>query len=300
MKSKLLFIFILLIAATAQGAAVKSTQKLFLGETEVKINVYENAGAQITFFAPHYNELISVKLAKEAVEKYGGRVVEIESLDERGRPSRYLKFRFGGKAYTIDPNRIYTENGRTCGAATEIEAVVKIFADNLLRILLAPDGKNLRAGERFLVAVHNNTDVDAKAVDKKSGDLTAVAFVNISKSESLAEGAYKDQAEGVYLSNTEEDVDNFVFLSTPALVGYFAEKGFNIVVQKSVPRLQSKKCSVDDGSLSIFAARENIPYINLEADGVNGRMRQKQMLEAVYGLLQTEIPVKSEAIAIKK
>lgn len=300
MKSTLLFIFILLITAMAQGAAVKRTQKLFLGETEVKINVYENAGAQITFFAPHYNEQIAVKLAKEAVERYGGRVVEIESSDEKGKPSRYLKFKFGGKSYTIDPNRIYTENGRNCGAATEIEAVVKIFADDLLRMLLAPDGRSLKEGERFLVAVHNNSDVDAKAVDKKSGDLTAVAFINISMSESLADGAYKDQAEGVYLSNTEEDVDNFIFLSTPAYVGYFAEKGFNIVVQKSVVRLQSKKCTVDDGSLSIFAARESIPYINLEADGVNGRVRQRQMLEAVYELLQTEIPVKSEAIAVRK
>lgn len=300
MKSTLLFILILLIAATAQGAAVKSMQKLFLGETEVKINIYENSGAQVTFFAPHYNEQIAVKLAREAVEKYGGRVVEIESLDEKGKPSRYLKFRFGGKTYTIDPNRIYTENGRTCGAASEIETVVKIFSDNLLRILLASDGKSLREGERFLVAVHNNTDIDAKAEDKKSGNLTAVAFVKASNSESLADGAYKDQAEGVYLSNTEEDVDNFIFLSTPAYVSYFAEKGFNIVVQKSVPRLQSKKCGVDDGSLSIFAARENIPYINLEADGINGRIRQRQMLEAVYGLLQTEMPVKSETIAIRK
>lgn len=40
-----------------------------------------------------------------------------------------------------------------------------------------------------------------------------------------------------------------------------------------------------DGSLLIYAARENIPCINLEADGAAGIFRQRQMLEAIYALL---------------
>lgn len=276
---------ILFAAIFAEAATVKSTRKLLLGETEIKINIYENPSRRITFFAPHYNEQTAVRAAREAIETHGGRFVEIESTDEKGKPSRYLKFQFGGKNYSIDPNRIYTENGRVCNFPTEIEATVKNFADNLLQIILASDGKTLRENERFIVAVHNNADIDAKEKAAQNGDLTAAAYIRSSNSERLANGAYQDQAAGVYLSNTEDDTDNFVFLSTPNLINHFAERGFNIVIQKSLSRLQTKQCSVDDGSLSVFAARENISYINLEADLNNGFFRQKQMLEAVFALL---------------
>lgn len=284
---RLLNIFIVIISAAifAEAAIVKSTRKLLLGETEIKINIYENPVRQITFFAPHYNEQTGVRAAREAVEMHGGRFVEIESTDEKGRPSRYLKFQFGGKNYSIDPNRIYTENGRACNFPAETEASVKNFADNLLQIILAPDGKTLRENERFIVAVHNNADIDAKEKSAQNGDLTAAAFIRSSNSERLANGAFQDQAAGVYLSNAEDDTDNFVYLSTPLLINHFAEKGFNVVIQKSPARLQTKQCSVDDGSLSVFAARENIPYINLEADLSSGFIRQKQMLEAVFALL---------------
>lgn len=284
-KSAQVCLVILLAAIFAGAATVKSTRKLSLGETEIKINIYENPMRRITFFAPHYNEQTAVRAARETVEASGGRFVEIESTDEKGKPSRYLKFQFGGKNYAIDPNRIYTENGRACNFAPEIEATVKNFAENLLQIIFSPDGKTLRENERFIVAVHNNADIDAKEKSAQNGDLTAAAYIRSSNSERIANGAYQDQAAGVYLSNTEDDTDNFVFLSTPVFINHFAEKGFNVVVQKSLSKLQTKQCSVDDGSLSVFAARENIPYINLEADLNNGFFRQKQMLEAVFALL---------------
>ena len=256
-----------------------------LGETEIRVNVYENAVARITFFAPHHNEQTAVKLAREIVDAKGGRLVEIESFDERGRPSRYLKFRFGGKIYTVDPNRIYTENGRRCNAASEANQAVKAFAEQILKILLAPDGKSLREGENFLVAVHNNADVSAKNAASQSKDLTADAFLKARSANNFQHGAFQQQAEGVFLSNTEDDEDNFVFLSTPFYIGHFARSGFNVVVQKAAARLQSKQCTVDDGSLSVYAAQNDFQYICLEADGANGQARQRQMFEAVYALV---------------
>lgn len=276
-----LIVMMFLTAATANAAVKKTVHDLTLGETKIRVNVYENEGAAVTFFAPHHNEQTGLGLAKEFVEKRGGRLVEVESIDAAGKPSRYLKFTYGGKTYQVDPNRIYTENGRSCALSTEIAPVVKIFADELLRLVLAEDGTTLRPGERYLVAVHNNTDVDAKAETAKAGDLTASAFVR-SKN---AHAEFYEQALGVYLSNMEDDADNFVFLSGPQLVGYFAERGFNAVVQKSAALLDSKRCSVDDGSLSVYSALNSVPYICLEADGVSGYLRQKQMFEAVYKLI---------------
>lgn len=287
MKLTILFILFLLLSFTAaNGAARSSAHKLTLGETEINVNVYENAGANVTFFAPHHNEQTALKLAKEFVSKKGGRVVEIESFDENGNPNRYLKFNFKGKSYSVDPNRIFTANGRSCAGITgELEQSIKSFADALLLILFSPDGKSLRENERFIVAVHNNADVDAKEAEAKPNDLTAVAFVKGNESLLLSHGAFQAQADGVYLSNTETDADNFVFLSVPKYVSHFAERGFNVVIQKSSAKLQSKQCTIDDGSLSVYSGQSDISYICLEADGVNGAFRQKQMFEAVYALL---------------
>lgn len=297
----LMFLVVVTLAVSANAAIVKTAHKLTLGESLVSVNIYENAGARVTFFAPHYNEQIGLNLAKDYVNRNGGRLIEIESTDERGKPQRYIKFKSGGKSYSIDPNRIYTDNGRSCNVAPEINESVKNFADELLKIILDADGKTLRANERFIVAVHNNTDVSAKAAAAQNSDLTAVAFIKAQSTRNLAHGAFEAQANGVFLSNTETDEDNFIFLSTPAHIGYFAEKGFNVVVQKPASRLQSKQCAVDDGSLSVYSAQASVPYICLEADGVSGYSRQRQMFEAVYALLEpAPKPFEAASLAAQK
>lgn len=285
MKFVFLFISILLFSAFAEGReAVKQSQLITLGDTKITVNIYEKKGVDITFFAPHFNEELGRRLAKEAVALKGGRFVEIESLDETGNPLRNLNFQFGGKNYSVDPNRIYTANGRRCGISSEIEAPVKAFTDELLKIILAADGKSLRRGESFLVAVHNNRDVDERVGEQKNGDLTAHAFAANINLQNYARGAFAVQAAGIFLSNNEFDADNFVLLSTARHLGFFAENNFNVVVQKTAQQLQTPDCALDDGSLSVFAGQNDIAYVNLEADAKNGAARQKQMLEAVYQL----------------
>lgn len=277
--------FLCQISRANQIAPKKETQTLALGDSAVKINVYQKKGANVTFISPHHNEQIAVKLTREAIERTGGRLIEIESLDENGNGQRRLSFAYKGTNYSLDPNRIFTENGRQCtGYAAEIEPLVKNFADNLLKIILGDAGK-LRVGERFLVAVHNNRDVDERIdLAEKSNDLTALGFARQFVTTNLARTEFQHQVEGVYLSNAEYDADNFVFVSTPALMPFFVEQGFNVVVQKSAAKLAVKNCSVDDGSLSVFAGLKNIPYINLEADAKYGEFRQRQMIAAVYRL----------------
>ena len=296
-----MFLVVLTLAVNADAATIKTTRALPLGDSRVSVNIYENPGASVTFFAPHHNEQIGLNLAKDYVNRSGGRLIEIESTDERGAPARFVKFTYAGRNYTLDPNRIYTDNGRGCNVAPEVAGTVQTFAEELLRIIFAPDGRNLRAGERFIVAVHNNTDVSLKAPAAQTSDLTAVAFLKEQSTKNIMHGAFEAQADGVFLSNTETDEDNFIFLSTPAHIGYFAEKGFNVVVQKPSTRLQSKQCTIDDGSLSVYSANASIPYICLEADGASGYNRQRQMLDAVYALLEPESKqIESANVAAKK
>lgn len=274
--------------AHAQDSLAKTVKTFKLGGTDVKVNVYEKAGAAVTLFAPHHNEQGALKAAREAVATRGGRFVEVEALDEAGAPARRLRFRVGARGYSVDPNRIYTANGRKClGLPPDAEAAVKAFADELLALLFAPGGARLREGESLFVAVHNNGDVEKSPVTERDSDLSAVAFVKPLRSRATFRGAFEESAAGVYLSNAEEDEDNFIIVNEPRLLGPFAARGFNVIVQKAAPQLRAPGCSLDDGSLSVHAAFNNIPYVNLEADIVGGAARQRQMLEAVYDFIKT-------------
>jgi hypothetical protein len=273
--------------SSARGAVERRTLSLRLGETSVSVNVYERPGALVTFFAPHHDEMIAAETAREAVARRGGRLVEIVSRDAAGRPARRLRFRLGGGDYGVDPNRVFTKNGRGCGGLPpEAEAAVERFAGALLEVIFAGGGGRPREGERLVVAVHNNADSGAKAGRERALDLTAAAFA--AGTSSGGRPAFREQAAGVYLSNREPDDDNFVLLSTPRLLGFFAERGFSVVVQKEAAALGGKKCSVDDGSLSVYSALRAIPYVCLEADAAGGARRQREMLEAVYELLAAQ------------
>ena len=278
-------LFISLAVVNAQEIS-KTTLDFPLGESVIKVNVYEKQGAQITFFAPHHNEQIAIKSAKEAITQKGGRLVEVESFSRNGNPERLLAFMFKGESYRVDPNRIFTINGRRCaGLESEINAEIENFSKRLLAVIF-PKNAFLLGGKRIVVAVHNNTDVGNKNYRQQAGDLTAPAFIkNTSVGRNTAPGAYEAQAAGVYLSNVETDPDNFIILSSLRYLRFFAENNFNVVVQKSALLIESGQCSIDDGSLSVYAAQNDIEYICLEADAINGGLRQKQMLAAVYLLL---------------
>lgn len=262
----------------AGGSVRKSSVLLKLGESNVPIAIYEKEGADITYFSPHHNEKIALELAKIAAGKYGGRLISIESYDDTGRPSRNLRFKVDGVSHSVDPNRIFTSNGRDCsGLSPGVAAAVENFAAKLVELLRTSTGPDL------LVAVHNNTDSGRRS-DKSRVDLTAPAFTS-----RLGRSAnFFHQTSGVYLSNAEEDDDNFVFVSDSKLVRHFADRGFNVVVQKPAAQLLDKRCTIDDGSFSVYAGQNSLTYICLEADANSGSSRQAEMFEAVLAYAKND------------
>lgn len=284
------------VAAHAQEEATKSVKTFKLGSTDVNVNIYERAGAAVTLFSPHHDEVGARKAALEAVAAHGGRFVEIVSLDGNNNPSRYLHPRIGGVTREIDPNRIYTDHGRKClKLPTADEASVKTFANELLTLLFKPSGTSLSKGETFFVAIHNNSDVEGRGVNRNT-NLSAINYVKPLDSRPLFSGWYAAQAAGVYLSNEEKDEDNYILVTKLSLFDPFAKRGFNVILQKPAEQLHSSDCKgdnederdrADDGSLSIYAALNNILYVNLEADKDSGAKRQRQMLEAVYDFIKT-------------
>jgi len=279
MKLAYLIFSLAIFSVSAEAAMTKTAITIKLGDSDIGINIYENSGSELTFVSLHHNEQTSVNAAKEFIAQNGGRLVELISVNAAGKPQRNVEFTIGGETYKLDPNRIFTENGRRCGSMNGFSAQIGAFADEFLRLVLGPN----ESGRKFVIALHNNSDADIKPAAARAADLTAISFVrSISKTQS-----FSGQSAGVFISNTETDADNFIFMTDPMKIGYFAGKGFNVVLQKTADELSSKACAVDDGSLSVYAAQNGIDYICLEADA-SGFERQREMIKAVYELFSAK------------
>ncbi len=73
------------------------------------------------------------------------------------------------------------------------------------------------------------------------------------------------------------DPDDFFFVTDRALYDALVAEGFNAV-------LQDNDAATDDGSLSVWAAREGVPYVNVEAQHGH-RAEQARMISALVDVL---------------
>ncbi|GEM_PF-1576496 len=284
--------------------APTKTEKLKIFDTEIEVNIYrvkKKRKNPVTFLAIHHNEQTGLNLAKEAVKERGGLLVELVSK-RNNRPQRNVLFKFKEKSMCVDPNRIFSIDGikadllkrkrsttedRECESFSEdprnltlqeeqtlseiAEGIAK-FSEKFLDTFLPKKvcARNQRAERRFckgelLVAVHNNTDY-------------LINDPNLSIKTYIIGEEEAGPTESVYLVNNE-DLDNFFLVTNKRIFHrllnlYEPEKQFNISIQKQPP-------IPDDGSLSIKCGRENIDYINIEAQINQGRERQREMIKVV-------------------
>ena len=230
----------------AEGDATFVSQAITvrIGETPVELRVTERpcAGACWSAVNVHDDEDTAVEAALAEIARGGGRLVEVKHGGTRN-----LDFRLTGETFTVDPNRIFTDAGRarTLAALSRdtpaARAAVAAFADTLLAVYGTPAA---------VVALHNNTEANYSALSYQAG------------------GSEANEAEAVHLARGT-DTDDFVFVTTRALFDAVAASGFNAV-------LQNNRTPTDDGSLSVWAAQNGRPYLNIEAQHghlvENGRM----------------------------
>ncbi|WP_412060200.1 hypothetical protein [Rubrivirga sp. IMCC45206] len=203
----------------------------------------------------HDDESTSVEAALAVVRELGGRVVELRHSGERN-----LTFAVGGATFRADPNRVFTDAGRrrtlaSLSAATPAAlAALEAFADSALAVYAA-----VPAG--VVLTLHNNTDDNYSARSYAPG------------------GEYASDAAAVTV-HPGTDPDDFFFVTDRALYDALAEAGFNAV-------LQDNDAATDDGSLSVWAARRGVPYVNVEAQ--HGHVEaQAQMIRALVGVLSRQ------------
>lgn len=200
----------------------------------------------------HDDEGTAVEAALDVIRQRGGRVVELRHTGERN-----VTFPVADFSFTADPNRMFTDAGRRrtlASLSTDAPAARRLlaaFADSVLAVYAAEP-------PAVVVTLHNNTPDNYSARSYEAG------------------GEYATDAAAVTV-HPGSDPDDFFFVTDRALYDALVEAGFNVV-------LQDNDTATDDGSLSVWAAREGVPYVNVEAEHGH-RAEQARMVEALVDVL---------------
>lgn len=214
-----------------------------LGDTTIDLSISGRSGQNI-YIHLHENERTALLAAKQFLRHHSGKLI---SISHQG--GRYVRFMLNGKRYQFDPNRIFTNNGlnRTLRAHSS-----HVSADAIAVVAkLATDIKEM-LGHHDIVSLHNNANESIRSY--------------------LAGGKFaRDAARVAYVPN--QNPHNFFLVTEVSKFELLKGKGYNVV-------LQNNRHVTDDGSLSVYAARQGIPYINVEA-AYGAQAAQVKMLSAI-------------------
>lgn len=206
--------------------------------------------APFVLISLHSNETTAIDAARIFIEKEGGLFLELLNYDQR-----LIEFNEAGKKFVFDPNRIFTPAGRIANLKLNksYNRIVAQQVQKFARFILAEI-----PGNKTIIAVHNNTEGNYTINDYKKGNIL------------------ENDAELIY-QNPALDEDDFFLTTDLSLFKSLKANEFNVV-------LQHKSKAKDDGSLSIYCARSNRPYVNIETEHEHLDEQQK-MLTALQDIL---------------
>ena len=200
----------------------------------------------IQFVQLHHNEETADKVTTSLASQVGFDYLQIVNESKR-----FIEFKLGDKDYKFDPNRIFSKKGIIATLRSRSHysdtayQVISAFSTFLLDLL---------DHSKTIVSVHNNTDGAFSPAD------------------------YIKNNTGLVFQNPELDPDDF-FITTDSIVfEKLKENNFNVVLEYS-------KDIEDDGSLSVYCGRNNIRYINIEAQHGHAK-EQEAMLRTLIQILQ--------------
>jgi hypothetical protein len=252
--------------ASAQNTAWKELESVSLGDgLKLRIRQAQNSGP--VFFVPHNDENVAVQ-AMEQFWRTGqslGTLIELQQFDPSGRnlELRYVYQTLLKKRIYADPNRIYSENLRV----TEKKLNLPGSENSRCGIVFSsrPGALSKQAADRFQAIGEKITSTLRQYVSKT--DPLIIALHNNTNEALQSSEAYfpKQQFELSVRSSTtsqaqRRDLDNFFLTTQREDYLRLSKLEWNTILQ--LPNAE------DDGSLSIWAAKQQIRYINIEAEHI--------------------------------
>lgn len=213
----------------------------------------------LVWFNMHDDENTGVDAVSSLLRRAGGTVVQLKHTGER--LIRFEVRQIDG-AFFVDPNRIFTDAGARKSLADQNDLgesavpeealrATREFADQVLAMLDLGDAQ-------AVLTLHNNTDDNYSVRSYQPG------------------GAYETDAARVHLADGG-DPDDFFFVTDAALYEALVARGFSAILQDNAK-------ATDDGSLSVYAAQNGLPYVNVEAQHGH-EAEQAAMIRALMEVL---------------
>lgn len=187
----------------------------------------------LDFLILHDNENTGLIAAEIFCKLNGGSITELLNDNER-----FISLKIKKSSFSFDPNGIFEDEGIIKSlkkySSSKITPLVisqtRDFAKKILDVY-REDNKN------YIITLHNNTDGNFDiSYYRESGSLAHVVdSINV---------------------NPEMDPDDLVLVTDTRFYSFFKSRNVNVVYQSPSTAI--------DGSLSVYAQRNNIPYINIE------------------------------------
>lgn len=235
------------LQASCQGFPYRTDTATFsVFDKTVSINTHQYGDPQLHFLALHDNEDTGVKAAFEFMRLNGASITELNYGSVRN-----IAFNNDSSQYAIDPNRIFSPRG-IHAFYTDEEPVFRIsaLADTLLKIY---DYKK----HGYIITLHNNSE----------GAFTVRSYLKGDSLEHIADNVFV---------NAAMDPDDFVIVTEPFFFDYLKDENVNVVLQSRTPP--------DDGSLSVYAAANHVPYVNIEVEHRHVDEHYR-LINVVYGMM---------------
>ncbi len=229
-----------------------SIKKFGIGDDTINLHlsIYYPYGNSVSFINLHDDENTSVEAGLDFLSKYGGKMVQLQHSGKRR-----FRFTLNQDTFSFDPNRIFTDKGiketleKENPYNEQAFFEVKKTADSIL--------ENYVDGKKLVIALHNNSERGLSILSYKKGGFE-----------------YKNAAR-VYINRFMNPHD-FILTTVNDIFYHLKRNKINVVLQHHNPD--------DDGSLSVYAAKKKIPYINVEA--LQGHLdEQIKMMEVLKDII---------------
>ena len=232
-------------------------------EVSIVKSAYEQPN--LSFLVLHDDENTGTEAAHSFCSIHGGNIVELQYGNERN-----ITFGSRGSLFSFDPNQIFSNAGalgtlKKYSPSRPGQLTVEKLRGLAFAVLKRYNADSLG----YIITLHNNTE----------GRYNILSY--------CYDPQFKAVADSVYV-NPEMDEDDFTFVTDISFYNYLKKNMVSVVMQSKAAR---------DGSLSVYAQANGIPYINIEVQ--DGHPEEHLRLIEVVARMMDELKGHDELYARK-